>query len=186
MRLTLGGVRSEVEGHSKPAPAGLCNEWLEEWGSIWGVPQLAAGLRVVFSPRLTRTLGRCTPHAGSIRLNPCLQIASIDVLREVVCHEAAHVAVWMLRRAAERPHGDHWRALVRLIGYEPSARLTVAVGPSPRGRARRESLRYVHACTVCGSSWIAMRRVSTWRCGTCLGAGLDGRLEVSTRSVKSR
>ena len=40
-----------------------------EWASAWAVRDLASMVRVDFSDRLTRALGRCTPETGSIRLN---------------------------------------------------------------------------------------------------------------------
>lgn len=106
-------------------------EWLANWAAIWGVPDLPSRVRIVFSQRLRRALGRCSPRTGSIRLNPGLLDAAPEALREVVCHEAAHAAVWLLHGRSARPHGREWKDLMRRAGYEPRVRW--AAGHPSRG-----------------------------------------------------
>jgi pimeloyl-ACP methyl ester carboxylesterase len=109
-----------------PPPPAHYEEWLTVWGAVWGVPDLPARVHISFSRRLTRSLGRCTLRTGSIRLNPELLHAGPGVLREVVCHEAAHAAAWILHGGAARAHGREWKELMRRAGYEPRARWKVA------------------------------------------------------------
>lgn len=155
-------------------------DWLTAWASLWSVPELPENVRIVFSQRLTSALGRCTPRSGSIRLNPGLLDAPPESLREVVCHEAAHVAAWLVHGRCTRPHGREWRNLMRLAGYEPRVRW--AEGSVPLAvRRRRPAVVYIHACPVCGANWAAKRRVSQWRCAACVDAGLDGRLVIASR-----
>jgi alpha-beta hydrolase superfamily lysophospholipase len=104
-----------------PATADF-DAWLAGWGALWGVTDLRARVRITFSRRLTRSFGRCTPRTGSIRLNPALLRAGPGVLREVVCHEAAHAAAWVLHGGTARAHGREWKELMRRAGYEPRAR----------------------------------------------------------------
>jgi hypothetical protein len=53
--------------------------WINEWASAWSVSDLSCLVRVEFSGRLTRALGRCTPETDSIRLlgSPMLSLGSM-------------------------------------------------------------------------------------------------------------
>ena len=158
-------------------------EWLATWSAAWGVPELPFRVRIVFSGRLQSSLGRCSPRAGLIRLNPGLLDGTPETLREVVCHEAAHVATWLLFGRRARAHGGEWKELMRLAGYEPSVRWAEDAVPESVRDRRRPTVVYIHACPVCRAQWIARRTVAAWRCGTCRGAGREGRLTVSRRAV---
>src|SRR5258706_13291452 len=105
--------------------------WLSRWAAAWGVPELPARVRIVFSQRLQSSLGRCAPRAGLIRLNPGLLEGAPEALREVVCHEAAHVAAWLLYWRRARAHGREWEQLMQLAGYEPRGRWADGAGPEP-------------------------------------------------------
>ena len=153
--------------------------WLSAWAAAWGVPDLPARVRIVFSQRLQSSLGRCAPNAGLIRLNPGLLDGAPEVLREVVCHEAAHVATWLLYGRRARAHGPEWKELMQRAGYEPRVRWAEAAVPEPVRARRGRPYVYVHSCPVCRAHWIARRTSSAWRCATCRGAGREGRLEVS-------
>jgi len=159
--------------------------WLTEWGAVWGVPDLPSRVRIVFSGRLQSSLGRCSPHAGLIRLNPGLLDGAPEALREVVCHEAAHVASWLAHGRRARAHGAEWKQLMRLAGYEPRVRWAESAVPeSVKGR-RRPSVIYVHTCPVCRAHWIARRTSNAWRCAACRDAGREGRLTVSKRAAEA-
>lgn len=92
-----------------------------EWTRLWGVPGLEERLDIRFSGRLLRSLGRCNPSRGLIRLKPRLAVGDDALLREVVCHEVAHAAVFAIHRRRVRPHGKEWGALMRAAGYRPRA-----------------------------------------------------------------
>jgi predicted SprT family Zn-dependent metalloprotease len=168
---------------SRSLEATRLEEWITEWASAWSLSDLPSMVRVAFSERLTRALGRCTPETGSIRLNRKLAKAEPRILREVLCHEVAHVAVWHAHGHSARPHGPEWRELMALAGYEPRAKWVRMLDALSDRRPGREFTIYDHVCPVCGSSWRAKRRVSTWRCGACLDAGFEGRLEVHSRQI---
>ncbi len=159
--------------------------WLIDWAVLWGVPELPFGVRIVFSSRLQSSLGRCAPRAGLIRLNPGLLEAVPEALREVVCHEAAHVATWLRYGRRARAHGDEWKAMMRAAGYEARVRWTEATVPEPVRARRRPPTIYIHTCPVCRSNWIARRTVAAWRCATCRDAGREGRLMVRKRLAGS-
>jgi predicted SprT family Zn-dependent metalloprotease len=153
--------------------------WLSGWAAVWGVPELPFRVRIMFSSRLQSSLGRCAPKAGLIRLNPGLLEGAPEALREVVCHEAAHVATWLLYGRRARAHGREWKDLMSLAGYEPRVRWAEAAVPEPVRARRGRPFVYVHTCPVCRAHWIAKRTSSSWRCATCRGAGREGRLMVS-------
>lgn len=159
-------------------------KWLAMWSEAWGLPELPYGVRIVFSRRLQSSLGRCVPGAGLIRLNPGLLDGPPEALREVVCHEVAHVATWLLHGRRARPHGEEWKALMRRAGYFPRARWAEAAVPTAV-RERRSGVVYVHTCPVCRSEWVARRTVSAWRCAACRNAGREGRLTVSKRDARA-
>jgi SprT protein len=157
-------------------------DWLLTWSAAWGVPELPSRVRISFSQRLQRSLGRCSPSTGWIRLNPGLLDGAPEALREVVCHEAAHVAAWLLHGRRARAHGSEWKDLMRLAGYAPRVRWAESSVPESV-RVRRSAVVYVHSCPVCSAHWVARRSVPAWRCGTCRDAGRAGRLTVSLRAA---
>jgi hypothetical protein len=106
---------------------------IPRWAETWGVPGLETRLEVSFSTRMSRSLGRCHPERRRIRLASWLREAPGTLLAEVLCHEAAHVAVFELHGRACRPHGGEWRALMRQAGYEARARIPEEQLP-PEGR----------------------------------------------------
>ncbi|MCP3980292.1 MAG: SprT family zinc-dependent metalloprotease [bacterium] len=154
--------------------------WLQTWADVWGVPDLPDRLRVEYAPRLRRSLGRCTPATGHIRLHPALRDAGISLLKEVLCHEAAHAAVYLLYGAGRRPHGVEWARLMRAAGFEPRARVDEADLPDVVRKASQPRRLYRHRCPVCGTQRTARRVVRRWRCRRCLEAGLDGLLSITT------
>jgi hypothetical protein len=83
-------------------------DWPSTWAVAWDIPDLASPVEIVFSRRIRRSLGRCVPRTGEIRLNPALLQAGDDVLREVLCHEAAHAATWILRGNASSRSEPPW------------------------------------------------------------------------------
>jgi hypothetical protein len=134
---------------------GTIHGWLEEWGRLWGVPDLANQVEVSVNPRLKRSLGRCRPQLGTIHLHRQLNEAPEAFQREVLCQEAAHVAAHRLHGNRARPHG-------------PEGAL------APRWS-------YQHSCPVCGTRRIAHRAVRGWRCRPCREAGLHGILRTIDR-----
>jgi predicted SprT family Zn-dependent metalloprotease len=155
--------------------------WLAEWSRAWNVPELSTRTRIVPSPRLRRSLGRCYPTRSLIRFNPRLLAEPEPLLREVLCHEAAHLAVHVLHGREARPHGAEWAGLMRIAGFEPRARFDPArLTPRLQSWVRGGAL-YVHRCPVCCASRTARRPVRSWHCRRCADAGLDAVLEIVSR-----
>jgi predicted SprT family Zn-dependent metalloprotease len=181
-----------------PAFPPQATAWLEGWGQTWSLPQLTNVTRVEVGVRLRSSLGRCQPSSGLIRIHPTLlgdtkgakgdarNEPDESLLKEVLCHEAAHVGVYLLHGASVRPHGPEWARLMRAAGYEPRARVDPNILPASFRTASRPKRLYQHRCPVCGASRIARRAVHRWRCRVCVEAGLPGRLEISTRPPADR
>ncbi len=133
---------------------------------------------------MTRSLGRCYPTRGLIRISEHLLEAPRSILEEALCHELAHVAVHEMNGKRCRPHGPEWKDLMRIAGYEPRARLPAGTLPRPsRKRRQRQRYLYIHRCPVCQAEQIARRAVRRWRCAACVEAGLEGELEIWRRPL---
>jgi predicted SprT family Zn-dependent metalloprotease len=177
-------------------------EWaklVRPWAALWGLPGIEDALQVRFDARLRRSLGRCQPHEGRISLNPSLGSAPRRSLAHVLCHEAAHVAAYVLHGERVRPHGAEWSALVSAAGYAPIRRATASTFgvsiPEPSRRRQNDSgyaasrttrLTVVHRCPVCQTVRLARRPVRAWRCAECVAAGLEGRLVITRAMERAR
>ncbi len=157
---------------------------VHRWLHTWNTPNLAARTTIEWSPRLTRSLGRCYPERHLIRLASFLNKAPNGLLEEVPCHELAHVVARELHGTRIRPHGPEWKSLMRDAGYEPKTKLPLPANALTRvpGKPRRRYL-YIHRCPVCQLSRTAKRAVRRWRCAACLAEGLDGTLTISHRPL---
>ena len=146
---------------------------------MWSLPQLGDDTRIEFSKRMTKSLGRCYPARGLVRLNDRLREAPTPLLREVLCHELAHLAVYLSFGTGTRPHGPEWQKLVRQAGYVPTRRAPRLIGTAPPKASSKRAALYEHRCPVCQS--IRMARTSTrrWLCAECVADGLSGVLQVS-------
>jgi len=165
---------------------------IRSWLALWGVPGLDKTLTIEWSSRLQSSLGRAFPSRRLVRLSPLLIPAGAEVALEAVCHELAHVAVSRLHRSPCRPHGPEWARLVRAAGFPIRIRVpfddktaTRSAGTRAVTRLRPAIRIYVHTCPVCHLRRLARRRISRWRCAACVGAGLDGRLDIEARAGSS-
>ncbi|HEY7699333.1 MAG TPA: SprT family zinc-dependent metalloprotease [Vicinamibacteria bacterium] len=153
-------------------------ETLDRWLRLWDVPHLEAQSRIEWSPRLTRSLGRCYPDRRLIRISSHLEGVPDGLLQEVLCHEMAHLATRELHGRSVRPHGPEWKALMTSAGFEPRTRLPSPNGAAPPGK-RHARYVYLHLCPVCQLSRTARRLMSRWRCAACIASGLEGLLTIT-------
>jgi len=142
---------------------------------LWGVPRLAAGVTIEFSSRLSRSFGRSLPSRKIVRLNTDLASGRPALLREVFCHELAHVAAFELEGRGAHHHSPTWAALVVKAGYRPTTSLHV---PHLRPAPKPARSRFEHTCPVCHSRRIAGRPVRRWRCARCVEVGLAGQFLI--------
>lgn len=101
----------------------ILNAWLAEWAQTWSLPMLPERAQIETSARMKTALGRCYPVSGVIRLHPGLENEPEAILREVVCHEVAHLAVYLRHGREARPHGIEWKRFMIAAGYEPRTRM---------------------------------------------------------------
>jgi predicted SprT family Zn-dependent metalloprotease len=181
------GIQADPSGsrRTKRRPAspvgipGSAGPLLAHLSALWGIPDLRRRTRIVPSSRMTRALARAYPSTGTIRISTrVLESGSDDLIREVLCHEAAHLACRMRHGRRVRPHGREWRDLMRQTGYQPRVRFAYEATRLPPSPGRRP-LVYEHRCPNCG--WRQMARTTNrrWRCAACVRAGREGVLQVT-------
>ena len=116
----------------------------DRWLHLWSTPDLATRTTIEWSPRLTRSLGRCYPERRLIRLAAFLEESENALLEEVLCHELAHLAARELHGRHIRPHGSEWKGCRSYI-YNGVQQLTgklslvcnrLFLNEKKRGRAR--------------------------------------------------
>ena len=150
----------------------------------WDAPGLSKGLKLVVGHRLERSLGRCYPKRGLVRIARFALDLPAELRDEIICHEAAHLVVFQRYGRTARPHGAEWKELMRSVGLTPRVRIQLDhLAPCLPARSPSVRVLYDHRCPVCHAARIARRRVSRWRCRNCVEAGLPGVLDVSRRAV---
>lgn len=115
---------------------------LDAWCAAWGVPDLSRRITIDVSGRFVSSLGRAYYRSTSIRLHAqLLEGGRETLLREVLCHEAAHLAAHAIHGERIMPHGREWRAIFAAAGYAPRATVpgeeAALVMPERRPRRRR-------------------------------------------------
>jgi len=159
-------------------------EWLGFWGDKWGEPALVPRVTIEFSSRLTRSLGRAYPKRMLIRISTALTRQShMELLKMVLCHEFAHLAVFHRHGHAAKAHGQEWRKLIRIAGFNPSATYK-AERPNSGTHQSKSQILYMHRCPVCGTQRLAKKPMLNWRCIGCAEAGLLGKLQITTQPIQ--
>ncbi|MBI5506711.1 MAG: SprT-like domain-containing protein [Deltaproteobacteria bacterium] len=160
---------------------------LARWLRTWKVSRLSRELRVEFSPRLRRAFGRCYQSDRLIRLTPSLLGAQSYLMTEVLCHEAAHAAVFERYGSQCQPHGQEWRELMAAVGFEARVRIPVVVRAGSQMRsAGRSAEFFVLRCPVCRSSRTARRPMQSLRCTHCTRGGRTVAMKVETAQGRPR
>lgn len=144
-----------------------------EYFLLWGIPELADSIVTRFNNRLRTTLGRAHVRSRNVQLNPVLLNSDIKLLDEVLCHELAHIVVYVRFGSRAKPHGPEWASLMRLAGFRPRARINIEEEKIPVIIKT-----YEHLCPVCRITRHARRPMYRWRCMRCYNAGLGGNLTV--------
>jgi SprT protein len=154
---------------------------IRAWAKRWHTPNLPSQVCVSFSPRLKRSLGRVNSRSGRITLHAGLSSAPRDMTLEVLCHEAAHIAAYLIHGPSAKPHGPEWRGLVQAAGYLPVTRLQCQLVPKPKPTGAT-SPRRIYRCPVCQATYSTKRRSSTLHCDSCLKDGVTSLLRPVARS----
>ena len=164
---------------SIPLPAEF-DKLIGEWFVSWELGPPPDNLRIEFSKRLKRSLGRCRPERPEIRLAARLLDGPTALLQEALCHELAHVATHSRFGRTVKPHGPEWKELMTRAGFEPRVHIQIDRPLSPN--ARKEPTVWAHRCPVCQMTRVAHRRVPQWRCASCREEGLGGELVIERAS----
>ncbi|MSR28593.1 MAG: hypothetical protein EXS03_03330 [Phycisphaerales bacterium] len=145
---------------------------MREWCDGWNTPGLSGRVTITLSSRMRTCLGRAIYSRSVVRLNRALiHPDAHDLLREVLCHELAHLAAVSLHGARIRPHGREWRSLVECAGYVPAATYRrEALPPSIREliaarvpRARQSCLQRIWVAIRCSRSNASRSRPASRR-----------------------
>ena len=158
--------------------------WLRHWSAVWHIPDLDRRLDIQVSGRLRTSLGRCQVRSGRISIHKVLVQGHDDLLKEVVCHEAAHYAACHLYGPRILPHGRQWKQLVRAAGCTPRVRVDLKLLSRDARQAMAPKFLYRHACRRCGAQRTARRPVRQWRCRGCSWMGMGGRLVITRMEQK--
>lgn len=182
--MVLGRHRAaDIDACSASCLPACARSLLIRLAMVWDAPGLVARVRVRASSRMTRTLARAFPATGEVRISTrVLEFAPEALLLEIVCHEAAHIAAFLIHGRRVRPHGREWRRLMQQAGYPPRVRLrtdALASFPQPARRPRV----YRHHCPACGWTSLARTTNRRWRCAACVAVGRNGRLVVAKLDV---
>jgi SprT protein len=164
-RAGIGVVVARPERGPLPTPAELTEQARNLLGA-WGLADRAAAVKAGWNPRLRTTAGRAFWHENRIELNPNLLQDHTASVAEVLAHEAAHLAAFLLYGGRIRPHGREWRKLMRQAGHRPAACHRL-----PLGNLRRRRYLYLRMCEPCGHRLI----VRSLRYGRCHRCGRRGR-----------
>lgn len=179
------GLSSRRDGASGDPEHVPLREILASFLELWGLSSLTDRVTIEVSRRMTRSLGACYTDRRLIRLNPALLHPSRrELLKEVVCHEAAHIAVQESFGSKARPHGPEWKRFVTRAGFLAETRLSFH--RRARTKKGRRRVVYEHRCPVCQTVRMAEAPVPNWRCAGCRASGLDGRLTITSFPARRR
>ncbi|RLE21741.1 MAG: hypothetical protein DRJ61_04580 [Acidobacteria bacterium] len=116
---------------------------------LWQLDELAPKIEMRLSNRMTRSIGSANLAKNRITLAAWLFDQPQAIIDEVLCHEAAHLAVHHLHGVGLRPHGREWQALMRRAGVAPRVRITLPnPPPMPRPRRRRRRSGFARAAAA--------------------------------------
>lgn len=182
-----GGLRGRGEGRfassirraiSSGTVSGELARTFHGLAVLWKLPQLRNRVTLRLNPRLRTTIARWVIDSSGLEVST--RFFALRDQRQILCHELAHAAAVMKYGRAVRPHGPEWCGLIRMAGFEPQTRRST---DRPRGTVPRRgptTTSYEHRCAVCQAIRYAKRPVKNWRCAECVGAGLGGKLTITS------
>ena len=116
---------------------------------MWQLDELTPEIEMRLSNRMTRTIGSANLGKTRITLAVWLFDQPQAIIDEVLCHEAAHLAVHHLHGPGVRPHGREWQALMRSAGVTPRVRISLPNPPQmPQRRRRRRRTTFGRAAAA--------------------------------------
>lgn len=156
-------------------------ELTEHLTCLWGAEKLIESIHFEWSLKLRRSLGIAYPERNLVRLSTRLKESQYaPLLQEVVCHEVAHVVIFHLHGNHVSVHGEEWRELVRIAGFEPRKDYRI---DSLQKSQVDDGITYDHRCLICHTNRRAKRPQPQWRCVACMNAKLDGKLVIQSHAL---
>ena len=153
---------------------------MRDWCRAWNATDLPETIEVRVNSRLRRAIARYLKDINLIEVGPrFLKLRSRKA--EVLCHEFAHAAAYLLYGNRVRTHGPEWQALVERAGFTPHVRIDIAPERGADKLGSQLTTTYEHRCLVCQMTRNARRPVRQWRCAACAAAGLPGTLEITRK-----
>ena len=159
-------------------PMKAWHDSVSRWGELWGVPELGSEISLRLSSRFRRSLGYFRPSRSEIALASWLAEGPPTLLEEVLCHESAHAAVFLLHGRSVRPHGQEWQSLMNQASMPARVRIPASELPQSRLAQLSAGPVWEHRCKVCQATRLAKTRVTRWRCRPCYESGLSGELFI--------
>ncbi len=156
--------------------------WCEEQAMLFGLPELARKVRVVWNPRMQTTAGRACWPERLIEINPKLKDLSEAQVWRTLKHEFAHLLAF--ERCGRRqidPHGVEWqKACIELGIPDESARHSLPL------KGRRIKRKYIYVCPSCLSD---VKRVRPMKravaCYSCCKKFNGGNYHEKFRLIKN-
>jgi len=132
-------------------------------GYAWGIPDLAARVRIAYDRRLRTSAGIAHLDDRRVALNPRLLGENPAELVPTLVHELAHIVVYM-RHGRVRPHGREFRGLMDAVNMPAHATHSLS---ADHLRAKRRRYLYLHRCRGCGYSFISRKVRRNYYCIAC-------------------
>lgn len=125
-----------------------------------GHPELASEIVIVWSSRLTRTLGKASCLTSEITLAAkAWPLLDAEERRDTVFHEVAHLVAFHEVGAKGWGHGSKWRRVMRRIGASPK-RYAAAAAARAIAPIRRKVTRCIASCRCIESRHIPRARAA--------------------------
>ncbi len=117
-----------------------------------------SGIELKISERALRRLGSFrSPEPLCITISRGV-MEDDELFLDVIRHEYAHAAAYLLRPGENHGHDEFWKSICRRIGCAPKSRSAA----SYKGQlARRQQAKYTVVCLGCGQQSYYLRRGKT-------------------------
>ena len=128
------------------------------WRQPGALEVLLSDVKIRTSSRFRASLGRFRARDAEIAIADWLLDCPDTLVREVLCHEAAHAAVHLKHGHQMRPHGKEWSSLMGSAGFPARVRIPSSELPAAHQMRARHASEWEHRCPVCQAIRISKTR----------------------------